>query len=529
VDPLDDSKAVSFYIKAGVGRTSSSPAPLDLDKNNIPESFAVGLDQGSFSGELRIYSLDDILDIEKNGEVIQVSENAKKVCKLMAGLVASFSVEDNILYFGDCQSNIYGYDAFNQIQVMYNGDLRGNFSNRSPALTSSRVYFPAVGRSNEKGSVIAVNRATGTTEWIKKLQARAQTAPIVLRSPGGDGIIEGTGRTDSEKARVAVLNPENGETITAPPVDLGSPPGGSPYGNGISGELGASGDALVAAMDQGIVVWRLLRELDLVAVDLDPGVNEKAEPGKIYHGRARFKFSGKYKAGKSFTLAGAGVGVLVNNTPVENLVLKGAPLPSITYSGKSFQAVPDIADGQEFEIEFDWKAPGENEAVMKAFINLDMGNVAIIWDENTYDNNMVMKNVGIRANDIGVEIVPGRENPWKTISTPAKLFATVKVYRKDTGTESLPVKLTMNGAAGEIVREFDLEPGGKYKSTYEIEANEIGSYTIEAQAWPLGDSWQDVRPADNVASIILEYIRGATPDSLDSQIHAELGGSKKDY
>ncbi|MHB8158346.1 MAG: outer membrane protein assembly factor BamB family protein, partial [Desulfocucumaceae bacterium] len=329
VDPLEEGdNSVSFYIDAGSGRTSSSPAPLDLDGDGKYESFAVGLDQGTSRGELRIYNLNNILGIGKNGQVVQTGQSAEDVTPLMGGLVGSFSVDKNNLYFGDCRSQVYGYDVVNKRFLLRNNALKGVFSNRSPALTSNRVYFPAVGRKGEQGSLIAISRSTGKTEWIKQFLTNAQTAPVVIRSAdGGAGILMGTSKHGQENSYVAMLNPSDGTTVSAQEVFFMSGEGGTEYASGVAGELGASKDTLAAATDGGIYIWRLLHTLDLEAVDLDTGVEGKAEPGKTYHGSFKIKFSGKIKADTPFKLSAAGVGVLVNDKPAENLTINGKPLP----------------------------------------------------------------------------------------------------------------------------------------------------------------------------------------------------------
>ncbi|MCL5058776.1 MAG: hypothetical protein M1130_12460 [Actinobacteria bacterium] len=492
VDPLEEGdNSVSFYIDAGSGRTSSSPAPLDLDGDGIYESFAVGLDQGTNRGELQIYNLNNILWIDKNGQVEQISQDAEIVIPLSGGLVGSFAVEKNALYFGDCRSQVYGYDVVKNKHVLYNGDLKGVFSNRSPALTSSRVYFPAVGRKGEQGSLIAIDRSTGKTEWIKQFLTNAQTAPVVIRSSdGGAGILEGTSRYGNESAYLAMLNPVDGTTACAQEIAFTSPTGGTQYASGVSGELAANRDTMVAATDGGIYIWRLLHTLDLSVEDLDTGVTGKAEPGKTCHGKFKIKFNGKIKTDTPFKLSAAGIGVLVNGTPVENLTMNGQPLPVIDYRGAKFPVITGVEDGREYLVEFDYTAAG-GQMRITAFTNLALGNVKVMWDENTYENNKLEKTVEGLGYDIKIKLQSDRSTYTSIDGDPTPVELTATVTRKD----DIPGVIDVTGSIKDgFPIDLKLGPGESGKVEYGYPARP-GTYNIDAEAWPEGA--EDIYPPDN--------------------------------
>jgi len=514
VDPLEEGEnSVSFYIDTGSGRTSSSPAPLDLNRDGKYESFAVGLDQGTYKGELRIYNLNNILNTDEDGKVIlDDKKKTELVIPLTGGLVGSFAVDKNVLYFGDCRSQVYGYNAYNKKQVMYNGDLKGTFSNRSPALTSSRVYFPAVGRKGEQGSLIAINRSTGKTEWIKQFLTNAQTAPVVIRSAdGGAGILEGTSRYGDESAYLAMLDPSDGTTACAQEIAFTSPTGGTQYASGVSGELAANRDTMVAATDGGIYIWRLLHTLDLAVEDLNTGVTGKAEPGKTYHGKFKIKFSGKIKTDTPFKLSAAGIGVLVNGTPVENLAMNGQPLPVIDYRGAKFPVITGVEDGMEYLVEFDYTAAGGRTTVT-AFTNLALGNVKVMWDENTYDNNKIEKTVEGLGYDIKIKLQSDKATYTSIDGDPTPVELTATVTRKD----DIPGVIDVTGSIKDgFPIDLKLGPGESGKVEYSYPARP-GTYHIDAEAWPEGSD--DIYPPDNRDSITVT-VKNEVFD-LDSEIRS---------
>lgn len=146
----------------------------------------------------------------------------------------------------------------------------------------------------------------------------------------------------------------------------------------------------------------------------------------------------------------------------------------------------------------------------------------IIWSNNR-DEALVV----ITQNDIKVEIRPGMPNPWKTLNQPARLFATAVVSRKDNRAEDLPVRLSIFAGSSTVVKEFTLGQGDKYLYTYNITANNPGSYSIEAQAWPSDGTWKDIHPPDNIAIHTIVYVLGSVPAPIDRKLHVELIDTKK--
>lgn len=124
--------------------------------------------------------------------------------------------------------------------------------------------------------------------------------------------------------------------------------------------------------------------------------------------------------------------------------------------------------------------------------------------------------------DIKVKILQGNPYGTYTLST-SDMFVNVEVTRKDNLPGSLPVHLTITGGDQTVDQNITLDAGENYVfETYNITAYQSGSYTIQAQAWPSGNSWEDIYPPDNTDSMTLQYNYTPTPSLLDNGLHGEL-------
>ncbi|OPX90337.1 MAG: hypothetical protein A4E53_01047 [Pelotomaculum sp. PtaB.Bin104] len=504
-DALDQNKVNGFHINVGSGRTSSSPAPVAGGT-----AFAVGLDCGfQTHGELRLYYLDDILSEDSSGKIVKKSDNARVAESLPSGLVASFAVDGNMLYFGDSNSNVYVYNVTTG-NMAKNTDNAGTFSNRSPALTASRVYFPVTnyGSADAQGKLLVIERSDGSTAYALPMEykgenlGRAMTAPVVLRGPDNSAcVLIGTGLGD-----VNIINPFTGGTHTAFKVaDITGDPG---YASGVSGEISAWENICVTTSEQGMIIWQLKPEVNLLVTDitLDPSLGNIGQPT---NGNITVKNESK----KSFT----GTSTLWRVRHPDGSVLAENTI------------VTDLAAGEQKTLPFSFTPDIAGEYSVAAMINPDHSNppdeVNFLNGDWPGDNRMeVPYIVKGKDYDIKVEITPGM-NPWETIDNPAYMWANIVVSRKDELPETLPVRLTINGAGGTVVKTFDFPQGGSpYEYQYYITASESGYYNAEAQAWPYDDSWVDIYPPDNVDSTSIQYIYNPPPtiDPLDNQIHGEI-------
>ena len=491
-DMLDPIRANNLYINLGSGRTSSSPAPI---LNG--QGFAVGLDQGQSRGELRLYRLDDIL-AEENGKVVLKSQNSFDSMVLPSGLVASFAVDGDWIYFGDSQSRVYGHNVRTGTGWV-NTDNRGIFSNRSPALTQNTVYFPAVGRQGERGKLLAIDRNTHKTNWAVPFDSRAMTAPAVWRIPstGGALVFEGLGN-----GWLSAINPFTGAKHIEFPI--ASADNAENYGSGVTGEISLAYDWMVVTTQDGVKAWKSV-PFNLVAVELTSGIapGSHIEKGKTYSGT--FKVKNEHPAlGANFIP----IGVYVNNKLVGSLVDEnGTELPKGIYRGKECFFI-NLPPGQEATIYYTWTAPDKKVELVGA-INVEPS--ASKYPETTYEDNKITLNLTPAAYDIAVRIIPLKTN-WVIQGNSTEVRSTVTVRRKDNFPGTLPVRVTINGPGGPKVHTLNLAPRESRQFSYNFNAAP-GTYTISSEAWPTDNSWTDVHPPDNRHRVTITVQRMNLPET----------------
>lgn len=429
-DPHEAGVTNDFYIDAAsYGRTSSSPAPV-----NGGTGFAIGVDQGRSKGQLRIYYLDDILGETENGQVTLKSKTARVAKTTNAGLAASFSVHGDVIYFGDTQSNVYAFNTATNTQVWANKSCRGIFSNRSPAATETMIYFPAVGDKGKKGKLLAIDRATGKTEWVKDFDSRAQTAPAVLNFPNGPMVLEGTSKGDLF-ILAADGSPVQDEKL-APPINFENK-----YGSGIAGEISAVGDTAVLATQYGSIVIKLA-DINFQAISIDAGIpaGVKVKPGESYTGTAKFKYAGTEE------VAWIGIGVFANSQYLRLIDENGNELPKLKFrkerNGPLFEMyyLQGLKPGEERIVAFDYTVPS-SQLTLTAAINLNMEPVMIASGEATFEDNSVSISPLMDLQNLIAKITSHPE------SAPAGESITVAGQLTNEGTEPVntTVRWSVNG------------------------------------------------------------------------------------
>jgi len=462
-DPLVAKQRVQYYLTLGPGRTSSSPAPV-LDG----AGFAVGLDQGPGDGKLYVLRFDDLFT-EQDGRVVLKSNPSVYAREdLPSGLCASFAVSDetNTIYFGDSRSHVYAYDVAGRRFLWRNDAAAGLFSNRSPALTEDLVIFPA-GTRGAGGKLVAVDRASGRTAWVKTFQAAAQTAPVVLTAPGARGILEG-----GSNGWLALLDMTGNMVQAVKIAETGLP---DPYAQGVSGELSFVGYAGVTTDAQGAKGWWILSRLDFAALSIDPGVppGQEAKHGQAYTATVRFKTD--YEAWHD--LPGVPVDADVNGKPVQLLDVSGGELPKVTTGGKTFYLLTPTPVGvNEYEVRFNWTAMAgpDGKAVLTAWINLVRGRVTQAWPEADTTNNLVQAEVQVEGVDLyvtnfGVVTDPVRQ----CYSTSASVVAGNKSDRQ------LTTRVKFYGPDGTQTRQVTLPPNGQVPLTFSFDAPcKTGTYSL---------------------------------------------------
>lgn len=200
----------------------------------------------------------------------------------------------------------------------------------------------------------------------------------------------------------------------AAPVNL------SDYASGVTGEISASRDALVATTEQGVVAFSLT-DINFTAVSIDDGIpeGEKAEPGQTYTGTATFKYNGLYN------VEGVGIGVFANDKYLALKDTDGNELPKIvdTRSGKEFYGLKDLKPGDEITITFDYTVPN-GPLTLTAAININKDPLANLYNESTFDDNEVSIKVPVNIQNLRVKILkyPDKAKPGDPVSVGVRVI-----------------------------------------------------------------------------------------------------------
>lgn len=536
-DPLEPN-ATSYYIPLGSGRTSSSPAPV-LKNGPGPydyEGFAVGRDQGQNDGKLYVIRFDDFFTIS-NGKVVPKPKTETSfyvVEDLPAGLVSSFCVSDDgfFIYFGDCRSNFYCYNTATKkfLWKNMNSSVAGMFSNRSPALSEDKVIFPANTKPGQIGAVIALDRNTGQEVWCFRFNSSSpQHAPSVMKSPDGEFVLVPTVSTGGVGA-VVELDGSTGQLVARVPVC--SEETTDRYAMGNTGGLSFAGFWGVSSDAWGTVGWFIVPGLDFKAVKIDPGVpeGEKAKSGQTY--TATVEFGSLFNTWTT-GLSEVGVDADVNGQPTVITDVYGQELPKASYNRKSFYTLSPVPNGDgAWTVRFNWTAPAADKAVLKAWINLQMGRIPTTWSESDGatptdpKNNLVQAEVPVEIQGVDISVAASTPNskyimPFNASSVTCPVNITVK--RKDSSGNPVPVKVTVESPLGSKTFDATLAPGGVWRTSILYTASRAGSYPVKVQVWPVG--MQDTNPGDNVTSLNIVVEKQSLPEiPREPGIHSELGG-----
>lgn len=195
----------------------------------------------------------------------------------------------------------------------------------------------------------------------------------------------------------------------------------------------------------------------------------------------------------------------VGNTeyPVTLKPINNSPDPSNTVV---------MQPGQEFIYEYTVTVQSTS-SVISSRINAAIAN----FPDKNWENNRAEATVTPQAIDISVGIVADNEY-WSDGSNA--LSYEVIVNRKNSAPGPLPIKLTIFDKNGKTVKDFTMQAGKNRWNTHIMwERVQPGTYTIEAQAWPV--EGQDINPADNVATKTIEAQNSSF--NIDSQIKGGTG------
>lgn len=491
VDPFNQ-KPKGYYINVGPGRTSSSPAPIDGGKG-----FAVGLDGGANYGEFQVYYLDEILE-EKNGGVFQKSYEPHFKKKLQSGLCASFSVNGDMVYFGDQKSRIYMFNTKTGKGIMNNTHPAvGIFSNRSPALdlNNNLLIFPAVARESN-GKIVAIDAITGKTKWTHNFTTRAQTAPVVVSHYAGTEIWAG-----SSGGYLASINPADGSRNWIKKMSEFFRM--DDYAWGISGEISAAVPFYLVSTEEGVRGGWLADYVEFEAVHLDPGIpeGEKAIPGKTYNGTATFKYADGF-----WDFMFANIGVFYGERYLKLTYPDGHEVEKFNWADAGLPEWGTVYElpmnkGEDITLNFSWTAGSSN--TMTALINLDQKPVKKSRDEANFDNNKIATAISVEVpcTDISVTLTsPDAGNTYAGYDF--ELVATVK--RANDGPDGpVKVKVSLSGSGinSDNPMYVTLNRGASWKASFFAKPSTGGTHTYTVTVTPVEPAGiVDCAPGNNRAS-----------------------------
>ncbi|MEW5761576.1 MAG: hypothetical protein AB1776_00005, partial [Bacillota bacterium] len=384
----------------------------------------------------------------------------------------------------------YAYDVANRRFLWKNmhASTAGMFSNRSPAMTATQLFFPAGTKPWQKGALIALDRATGREMWVYRSSGSIHTAPVVLSTPDGRQIV-GVGAAAGKYGWIALFDAATGAKLASAPLcGVGDPDN---YAVGVSGQLSFVGFWGATTDSWGTVGWFIVPKLDFAAVKLDPGVPEgqKAKYGQTYTATVDFgSFFDTWFTG----LTEVGIDADVNGQPVVLADENGRELPKISANKKTFYVLSPVPAGEgKWTVKFNWKAapaPGTDKAVLRAWINLGMGRISATWPESDGasptdpKNNLVRVEVPVEGVvDLAVDVAfPKKKYVISWISDAVFPSAMVKVFRTDGGKDPVKFRLTMTGPAGPKVVEMTITDKPQIFS-YGFTATKAGKYTPAAE------------------------------------------------
>ncbi len=299
------------------------------------------------------------------------------------------------------------------------------------------------------------------------------------------------------------------------------------YAMGCSGGLSFAGFWGASSDTQGTVGWFIVPGLDFKAVKLDPGVpeGEKAKSGQTYTATVEFgSFFDTWFSG----LSEVGIDADVNGQPTVITDVYGQELPKVSYNGKTFYVLSPVPSGDgTWTVKFNWTAPAADKAVLRAWINLEMGRINATWPETDGatpedpKNNLKEVEVPVEGVDLAVNVAFPTKNYVISWNNSAGFpTAMVKVFRTDNGTEPVKFRLTMTGPEGPKVMEMTITDKPQV-FFYSFPATKAGKYTVEARVEAVGVQETDL--SNNAGSDWTEVAKQPPPSpGKESGKHGEL-------
>lgn len=313
-----------FFINIG-GTITSSPAPID------DLGFIIGLD-GS-TGKTMGFFFDEILEYENGYLNLKRNINPKWQITTPSGVPASFAIDGNFAYFSDKAGHFYKINKYSGELVWGVNDfaVSGTFTNRSPAVDESQVYFAITNyKGAGKGRLVVFDKNNKTLIGKDDYESRIVTAPAIWKQ--AEVVTVGTEDGSVVFTNMNTWRHNTTAKIFDAPVQTGKP---QQRAEGFCGEISVAQGLLIAiGSDKNspeggwMAVYSVPSEPnDLYVKELDPGTTS-TEEGKKYKGKVTFGVKAATKPVKAkFELTHNGFPI----SPVDNTEKIFQPDEEVTY------------------------------------------------------------------------------------------------------------------------------------------------------------------------------------------------------
>ncbi|MFZ5632131.1 MAG: Athe_2463 domain-containing protein [Bacillota bacterium] len=245
----------------------------------------------------------------------------------------------------------------------------------------------------------------------------------------------------------------------------------------------------------------------LLQFDLSADITEESfrgTPGEVIESTATFALNKEAFYGETAKLR------LYMKTAAGETELSFAPVdPAKKMNGNQYTFQP----GEKLEVKFSFTVPSEPAEIVA---RIDRVSNMRYWIEKNTANNEDRAPLIVGQYDIKVEILPD-ENVFMAVDEDcATVSYNVRIARKDSTPGDIEVSLTVKDPAGNHTERYRLG-AGYVDVPFDFPAA-AGSYTMEAEAWPVGAD--DVFPNDNRDIITVAVVKEVL--KTDSKIHTEL-------
>lgn len=229
----------------------------------------------------------------------------------------------------------------------------------------------------------------------------------------------------------------------------------------------------------------------------------RGQPGEVIESTATFALNPQ-----AFYYENAKLRLYLNTSSRE-AELPFAPVePSKKLDSNKYTFQP----GEKLEVRFNFTVPNESAEIVAKIDRVFDGRT---WIETDTDNNEDRAPI-VGLYDVKVKIIPDDDEYTSLDGDDTTVSYKVRITRKDSVPGDIEVSLSVNDPNGRFTDRFILGPG--YKDIpFDFQAG-AGSYTIEAEAWPVGRT--DAYPNDNIDAVSVTV--NSKKLNIDSKIKSDL-------